>query len=36
MFFWRWEEYRNPSNEGKVIVQIRNITLDEWKDIIDN
>lgn len=34
--FWRWEEYNNPQNAGKVIVEIRNITLDEWKDIIDN
>lgn len=34
--FWRWDEYSNPINEGKVIVQIRNITIDEWKDIIDN
>lgn len=34
--FWRWEEYNNPNNQGKVIVEIRNITLDEWKTIIDN
>ena len=34
--FWRYEDYSNPSNEGKVIVQIRNITIEEWKDIIDN
>ena len=34
--FWRWEEYNNPQKAGKVIVEIRNITLDEWKEIIDN
>lgn len=34
--FWRWEEYSNPQNAGKVIVEIRNITLDEWKEIINN
>ncbi len=27
--FWRWEEYNNPQKAGKVIVEIRNITLDE-------
>ena len=24
--FWRWEEYNNTQNAGKVIVEIRNIT----------
>ena len=34
--FWRWDEYNNPQNAGKVIVEIRNITLDEWTDIINS
>jgi len=33
--FWRREEYSNPENKDKVIIQIRNITLSEWKDNID-
>jgi len=35
-FFWRYDEYNNPQNAGKVIVEIRNITLDEWTDIINS
>ena len=34
--FWRWEEYDNPQHRGKVIVQIRNITREEWLNTIDN
>ena len=34
--FWRWEEYNNPQNAGKVIVEIRNITLEEWNNTIVN
>jgi len=34
--FWRWEEYSNPENKDKVIIQIRNITLSEWKNNIDH
>ena len=34
--FWRWEEYDNPQHNGKVIVQIRNITKEEWLNTIDN
>ena len=33
--FWRWEEYSNPENKDKVIIQIRNITLSEWENNID-
>lgn len=33
---WRWEEYDKPENKNKVIVQIRNITYDEWCKQIDN
>ena len=34
--FWRWDPYNNPQRAGKVIVEIRNITIDEWKEAIDN
>ena len=33
--FWRWEEYSNPENKDKVIIQIRNITLSEWENNVD-
>jgi hypothetical protein len=34
--FWRYDPYNNPQRAGKVIVEIRNITIDEWKETIDN
>ena len=34
--FWRPEESKNPKNKDKVIVQIEDITLDEWKEQINN
>ena len=34
--FWRPEECKNPKNKNKVIVQIEDITLDEWNEQINN
>ena len=34
--FWRWEEYSNPENKNKVIIQIRNVSLNEWKDNLNH
>ena len=36
MSFLEMGSYNNPQRAGKVIVEIRNITSDEWKEAIDN
>ena len=33
---WRWEDYSNPENKDKVIIEIRNVSLSEWESIVDS